>query len=162
MDEEMKHKVVSLIVAIVGVIAFSSVVTAGLSGFGTPLYITEIGIDSTEYGGVDYANWTHGDLFMGVTYDWGLQVYANEAVSDFYVIMQFEKTGIQPGDVMVHYWNGTAWEGCSFDTMETALVYHFPDAHYSILKGDTLVIPILVAFQQVGNYTSSIWVEGRR
>jgi len=162
MDEELKHKVVSLVVAVFGVIGFASVVTAGLSGFGTPLTLAGIEIDSAEYGGVDYPNWTHGSLCMGVTYDCGLEVYANEDVSDFYMIVQFEKTGILPGDALVHYWNGTAWSGCSFDTMETALVYHFPDVHYSITKGDSLVIPILVVFQAIGNYTSSIWAEGLR
>jgi hypothetical protein len=162
MDEKLKHKVVSLVVAIFGVIGFGSVVTAGLSGFGTPLTLAGIEIDSAEYGGVDYPNWTHGSLCMGVTYDLGLEVYANEDVSDFYMVVQFEKTGILPGDVAVHCWNGTAWGGCCFDTTEMTLTYHFPETHFSLAKGDTMVIPILVVFQATGNYTSSIWAEGFR
>jgi hypothetical protein len=97
---------------------------------------------------------------MGVTYDSGLEVFANEDVNDFYMVAQFEKPGIQPGDAVIQYWNGTAWADGSCSITEATLTYTFPDTHYSIVKGDSMVILLLVTFQQCGNYTSRMWLEG--
>jgi hypothetical protein len=158
MDKEIKNKVVSLVVAMLGLIAFANLVSGVLSD--PPLHITEIGVDSVNYGGVEYENWTHDNLFMGVTYDSGLEVFANEDVNDFYMVAQFEKPGIQPGDAVIQYWNGTAWADGSCAITEATLTYTFPDTHYSIVKGDSMVILLLVTFQQCGNYTSRMWLEG--
>jgi hypothetical protein len=160
MDRQLKGKIVNWVAPIVCLILFASVVSGGLDEFSTPLHLAEVGVDSTEYGGVEYTNWTHGLLCMGLTYDSGYEVSANADVDDFYMVFQFEKTGIQPGDVILEYWNGTAWSGCIFDVTETTLTYTFPDSHFSLSKGDVLVIPILVTFQQTGTFVSRVWAEG--
>jgi hypothetical protein len=160
MDKQLKGKIVSWVAPIVCLILFASVVSAGLDEFSTPLHLAEVGVDSTEYGGVEYTNWTHDFICLGWTYDSGYEISANADVDDFYMVIQFEKTDIQPGDVILQYWNGTAWSGCSFDIGEEVLTYTFPESHLSISKGDVLVIPILVTFHQTGTFTSRIWAEG--
>jgi hypothetical protein len=159
MDKKLKTGIAWMAVAIVGLITFSTIVSAELGG-STPLHIQDIGLNSVDYGGVDYPNWTDGNLCMGVTYDRGIEVTANVNVGDFFLVVQFERPNITAESALIQFWNGTAWNDASSNLTDSALRYTFPDAHWSLSGGESMLIPILVTYTEMGDYRVFVWCEG--
>ena len=160
MDKEMRWKIWKIVIAIVSIVGVANIVDAVYETLGTNLHIEAVGIDSSEYAGEDCANWTHDYLILGVTYDDGILVTADGLISDVYLTVEFEKPDIRCKDVLLRYWNGTAWSGAPFEVQPGLLTYTLPETRFAVDTDKSVLVPIQVTFMSVGNYTSRIWASG--
>lgn len=158
MDKELTNKFGTLALVIVGLITFATLVSGYDIGGG--FVISEVPIDSSQYGGEDYPNWTHGSLCPGVTYDAGIQMVSDTDLANVILQLRFLSDGIAASDVSVWYWTGSAWTIVVFAANDGISAGSFVIPGVALIADTPIIVPLLVVFNEIGSYTSQLWAEG--